>query len=273
MEKELTASKRSKSSDTSATPVPSDNTNPAEEILRHVSVGVQTDACLTANASTQTSAFEISTFVSNNGTSTPVRPHLTHNVNLQTTPGQLSSNLDDSVKSGISSSYILSNSSSESENISSEDEDIPTQHCNTQDSEMCLVFTDQLKQLFTKCLFDPFCNSPIASLKKFFNGSMLCITTTCCNSHTHVWRSQPMVNNTPKGNVVVAAATLFSGNTFHTIAEIAEACSLHLFSEKTFYSVQNKLLFPTINSMYKVHQQELYAGIANTNLVMIFYRL
>ena len=49
-----------------------------------------------------------------------------------------------------------------------------------------------------------------------------------------------MVNNTPKGNVVVTAATLFSGNTFHTIAEIAKACSLHLFSEKTFYSVQNK---------------------------------
>ena len=41
-----------------------------------------------------------------------------------------------------------------------------------------------------------------------------------------------MVNNTPKGNVVVAAATLFYGSTFHTIAEIAKACSLHLFSEK-----------------------------------------
>ena len=58
-----------------------------------------------------------------------------------------------------------------------------------------------------------------------------------------------MVNNTPKGNVVVAAAILFSGNTFHTIAEIAKACSLHLCSEKTFYRVQNKLLFPTINCM------------------------
>ena len=77
-------------------------------------------------------------------------------MNLQTTPDQLSNNLNDSVKSGISSSYILSNSSSESENISSEDEDNPTQHCNTQDSEMCLVFTDQLKQLLTKYLFDPF---------------------------------------------------------------------------------------------------------------------
>ena len=82
-----------------------------------------------------------------------------------------------------------------------------------------------------------------------------------------------MVNNTPKGNVVVAAATLFSGNTFHAIAEIAKACSLHLFSEKTFYTVQNSFLFPTINSMYKVHKQELYAGIVNTNLVIIFYRL
>ena len=125
----MTASKRSKSSDTSAIPVHSDNTNPAEDILRHVSVGVQTDACLTADASMQTSTFEISRFVCNNGTSTPVRPHLTHNVNLQTIiPGQLPSNLNDSVKSGISSSYILSNSSSESENISSEDEDIPTCH-------------------------------------------------------------------------------------------------------------------------------------------------
>ena len=74
MEKELTASKRSKSSDTSAIPVQSDDINLAEEILRHVSVGVQTDACLTADASTQTSAFEISTFVCNNGTFTPVGP-------------------------------------------------------------------------------------------------------------------------------------------------------------------------------------------------------
>ena len=85
--------------------------------------------------------------------------------------------------------------------------------------------------------------------------------------------SQPMVNNSPTGNVVVAAATLFSGNTFITLAEIAKACSLPLFSEKTFYSVQSKLLFPTTNFMYKVHQQELYTGIMNINLVIIFYRL
>ena len=100
MEKELTASKQSKSSDTSAISVQSDDTNPAEEILRHVSVCVQTDACLIADASTQTSAFEVSTFVCNNGISTPVRPRRTPNVTLQTTPDQLSNNLNDSVKSG-----------------------------------------------------------------------------------------------------------------------------------------------------------------------------
>ena len=42
-----------------------------------------------------------------------------------------------------------------------------------------------------------------------------------------------MVNNSSKINAVVAAAaTLYNGNTFHTIAEIAEARSLHLLSEK-----------------------------------------
>ena len=63
MEKELTVGKRSKSSDTRAIPVQSDDTNPAEAILWHVSVGIQTDAWLTADASMQTSAFEVSTFV------------------------------------------------------------------------------------------------------------------------------------------------------------------------------------------------------------------
>ena len=52
-----------------------------------------------------------------------------------------------------------------------------------------------------------------------------------------------MVNNTPKGNVVVAAATLFSGNTFHTIAEIAKHAAYTYFQKKHFTVFKIKFCF------------------------------
>ena len=157
----------------------------------------------------------------------------------------------------LSSSYVLSTSTSESESLSSEDADVPKIG---KSNAMYVVFGDQLAKLFVRCLYDHECMAPTASISHTFNGSMIIITSTCCNNHEFIWRSQPLIKKFPLGNILISAATLFTGNTFHTISEIAEVCSMKLFSKPTFHRIQNQLLFPTIGDMYATHLKEILTG-------------
>ena len=164
----------------------------------------------------------------------------------------------------LSESFVLSTSNSESESIDTEEEDLPKKNCTTtttnSSNDMCIVFLEHLSQLFVRCFKDLECMAPIATIEKFFTGSLVTIKTTCNNNHSYVWRSQPLINKYPLGNVIISAATLFTGNTYHTISEIAEVSCIKLFSERTFYEIQNQFLFPTIQNMYALHQKELLSG-------------
>ena len=40
------------------------------------------------------------------------------------------------------------------------------------------------------------------------------------NKHINAWRSEPMVNDTNAGNILLSGATLYAGNTFKRISEI-----------------------------------------------------
>lgn len=255
MEKEITA-KKPHSDELENLPLPEATTS-VEEVVHFASVGIQADPVSFVSASTQTDESTSTEYLSHMQ-STPAKQFLAS----QSPTSQFSDSTlcNESMETILSSSYIPSTCTSESEDIASEEDDLPSSNLINGDYEMCLVFLSHLGMLFVKCLYDPFCNAPISSTEKFYSGSMITVKSTCCKNHTHVWRSQPIVKKRPLGNLVLSAGVLYSGNTYHTLREIFNTSHVRIFSERTFYEIQDRFLFPTINRMYKIHLKELRSG-------------
>ena len=73
----------------------------------------------------------------------------------------------------------------------------------------------------------------------------------------HTWRSQPMVNNTSAGNILLSETILYTGNTFKRISGLFDSINIPHFSRTLFYSIQKTLLFPTLNSFYKRYRSKI----------------
>ncbi|KAK7919092.1 hypothetical protein WMY93_010376 [Mugilogobius chulae] len=71
------------------------------------------------------------------------------------------------------------------------------------------------------------------------------------------WSSQPMVRNTPAGNLQLCAAVLFAGSSFRKIYQFLNAFSVQSLSEQCYHKHQAKLLFPTIHCHWKTEQEAL----------------
>jgi len=226
---------------------------------KYVTIGTQTEGILNQSVATQTNTDKLLTVevFSNPATSTPIK-----NEKQQIVSDADTTNTSTTTSTNISKSFVFSHAeSSESESIDSDDDTLMDNFTvKSNDSENYVVFSSNLNQLFTRCLADFSCISSVATIKKLFKGSMVTYVATCCNNHSFTWHSQPIVNNVPLGNLVIAAGTLYTGNTYTTVSEIAQACGMRIFSESTFYHIQRKWLFPTIKSMYLAHQEELHAG-------------
>ena len=112
-----------------------------------------------------------------------------------------------------------------------------------------LIFWSSFLLLFRYC-FTWKEKTKIISVR--IRGTVLVVTMKCHNKHTHTWRSQPMVNNTGAGNILLSGAILYTGNTFKRISEMFDSINIPHFSRTLFYSIQKTLLFPTLNSFYKM---------------------
>ncbi|KAH7942784.1 hypothetical protein HPB52_001566 [Rhipicephalus sanguineus] len=76
-----------------------------------------------------------------------------------------------------------------------------------QDESKFLVFRGCLEPLLLKCRI---CLSTCVN-KYMVLGTMLTVESRCKQNHVTSWQSQPMVGAKPAGNVLLAAAILFSG--------------------------------------------------------------
>lgn len=72
-----------------------------------------------------------------------------------------------------------------------------------------LVFDSCLRELLDRCLV---CGAPECKVKLDFVGTMVRAEVTCPLSHSRTWRSQPVLNRKPMGNISVCSAILFSGS-------------------------------------------------------------
>ena len=223
---------------------------------KFVSVSTQTEPLEKVSLATQTSSDFLNVeILCNPLTSTPI----SQAQNFLTSFSEMETN-STTTESNLSQSYCSSCSDiDESDDRGSNDDTLLANSPSTSNDKY-IVFANNIEKLFTKCLADFSCSSSISSIIKSFKGSLVTYSITCCNHHTFIWHSQPILNNLPLGNLLLSAATLYTGNTYTNLSEIAQTCGIKLFNESTFYNIQKKWLFPTIKYMWQVHQQELYAG-------------
>ena len=78
-------------------------------------------------------------------------------------------------------------------------------------------------------------------------GSLLSVKLFCINGHRNIWKSQPIINNTPAGNLLLSAATLFSGNTFSKIRQFVSFFNLAFLGKTAFYNMESNYLLPAVD--------------------------
>ena len=105
--------------------------------------------------------------------------------------------------------------------------------------------------------------------KNWTTGSMVTFKMECIEGHDNTWKSQPMVQGVPVGNILLAAAILFTGLTYARIAAFAAALKLAIFSKSTFYHIQKSKLFPVVQEAWKEQQDFVIADLqAHDKLIL-----
>jgi len=126
-----------------------------------------------------------------------------------------------------------------------------------------LVFWSCLVTLFRFCFT---CFAPLKIKNVRIRGSLLTVFTTCANNHKYTWRSQPIANGYGAGNLLLAGSILFSGNTFTSVSEMFKILKVAIFTETAFSNIQRKILFPTINKVYKSYRDVLLLECTSNDL-------
>uniref|UniRef100_A0A096M640 Uncharacterized LOC103145668 n=1 Tax=Poecilia formosa TaxID=48698 RepID=A0A096M640_POEFO len=148
----------------------------------------------------------------------------------------------------------------------SEDEDLNTTNCcsDLDDvAETCpaaerkfIVFESCLRTLFAVCAV---CSGGCTVTMKQIMGTMVAVSSVCkrTDGHTRVWYSQPAHNSMPVGNLMMAAATLFSGCSPTIALNLFRHMSVGIYSLKTFFSLQRSYLIPAIQRVWNTKQQAM----------------
>ena len=75
-----------------------------------------------------------------------------------------------------------------------------------------------------------------------------------------------MIKGMAAGNLLLSSSILLSGSTYTKMASLAQILKLSIFSEKTFYNIQDKYLFPVINEVWEGEQNAVFADLKNKEL-------
>jgi len=158
------------------------------------------------------------------------------------------------------SDYCLS----ESENIKCDD-NLSSLRSDEEDGGMKFItFFTSLKILLRFCLL---CNGPAKIDIVYSVGTALCVKLICDAGHSSSWSSQPEINQVYLGNLLTTASIVFGGSTYAQFQSIALALRLKIMSKSTFFRIQKKYIFPTINFTYKVYQRVILDDcLKNQNL-------
>ena len=75
-----------------------------------------------------------------------------------------------------------------------------------------------------------------------------------------------MIEGMAAGNLLLSSSILLSGLTYTKVQSLADILKLKFFSERTFYSIQDKYLFPVINEFWHQEQNSVFSELGNKDL-------
>ena len=137
-----------------------------------------------------------------------------------------------------------------------------------------LVFESHLDKLLCH-LVCPTCGCPCNmddTVKQCNEGTLLHVVAHCIDGHVIVnWQSQPLIERMPAGNFLFCAATLFSGQTFAHMKNVASFLNLKFLTHTPFYDIQHTNLLPVIAEAWKTHQQYLFAELRHEGKLLRLY--
>lgn len=130
-----------------------------------------------------------------------------------------------------------------------------------------IVFRSSLSEFFKYCMN---CGQIVTDVIYSLTGSLVSVRTTCMKGHDTTWHSQPIINNrSPVGNLLISSAIPFTGNTFNAIKNFAFCLNLKIISERVFYSIQDRYLFPVINEKWKATRGTILQELRQKPLVKL----
>lgn len=112
-----------------------------------------------------------------------------------------------------------------------------------------MLFESNLLSLFTICSH---CGA-ITEPTSYTIGTFVGILQECnaCNfNYKRQWTSQPIVNGTPLGNLLLSASILFSGGVAYQDTKVLNCASISL---STYYTHQNLYLQPNVWNKQQQH--------------------
>lgn len=129
-----------------------------------------------------------------------------------------------------------------------------------------IIFEQSLDDLIGKVRCSQ-CLTPAIETLKTVKGTMVSVQLTCHNGHKITsWQSQPLLKETPCGNVLLAAAILFSGCSFSQIEQCFKFMGVQCFGKSMFYETLRTTLIPVVNHTYLKHQKEVFQRLDGCNV-------
>ena len=86
------------------------------------------------------------------------------------------------------------------------------------------------------------------------------------NGHSKLWKSQHTIEGMSAGNLLMSSSILLSGSSYTKVAFLVDILKLKFFSEKTFYNIQDKYLFPVFHEFWEQEQESVFAKINDKDL-------
>lgn len=122
-----------------------------------------------------------------------------------------------------------------------------------------IVFESCLRKLL-KCMC-AHCGNERDIVKFQLIGTGLSVLLQCRCLNLMRCDSQPFSGTMPLGNLILAGAVLFSGNSISKILTFFRHASISCFSERTYSSIQSCYLIPTITDIWQIKQLDLITEI------------
>ncbi len=130
-------------------------------------------------------------------------------------------------------------------------------------SSKYIVFEECLESLINSTVCS-MCRCPVSSYRKVVVGcNVVYHIQYSCHHEERTWSANPFLRSGRTkfavGNVLVCAATLFSGLTYARLESFCKIFNLATVSRSTFYDTQQQVLIPVINQKW-AEEKELLQG-------------